>query len=255
MDHYKHMLVNFDVAKFMLDGGERLKWVHAWKAMILELQQNEAVVELQMLEPIRDSSYNQQILAQAMLKSEGEVTQEMSQLQESLGAMHLAGTDVNAEVLKFEAGAKRGRDTEEDDDGGFGNGVNLVLYPSGSADAHDEADEHLRDWFATHIAYPFPDKPTKSTLSTTTGLDHRQLTTWFTNMRRRSGWTDYLRSYASGDKQRFGKMCLKALKGEGDEALVGVVQGMLRYVEKRPRGKVGDWLLNVSLITTYWVHS
>lgn len=244
MEHLERTLLQFDPELFILDGDERLKWLTTWRLIIPQLHEDSFTDQRRIAGLIRDVSINQQSIAQAVMEFEAQMDEKLMELHETLDSLRI-GDLTEPSRLQLSVKLTEKRKAKEDEDHFETSHTPPLRYTRIAA---DPADEHLRDWFTTHLAYPFPDKPTKSTLSLTTGLDIRQLNTWFINMRRRSGWTDYLRSYASGNKQRFVEMLLVALRGEGDEKLVEVVQGMKRYVERRPRGKVGDWLLDVSLI-------
>jgi hypothetical protein len=249
MERFRHLLISFDATRFIVDAKTRAEWSQTWEAINGELHGNTLAVNGEMIKLIHDSSHNQQIIAQSVVEIEDQAAKKILQLEATLDSMALASADGEPDSHSGNQPGKRSRETgnRSSHSSLASDSDSTIFAPNGLPD-DEEADEHLRDWFTNHLAYPFPDKPTKSTLSLTTGLDIRQLNTWFINMRRRSGWTDYLRSYASGNKQRFVEMLSVALRGEGDEKLQEVVQGMKRYVERRPRGKVGDWLLDVSLI-------
>jgi len=49
----------------------------------------------------------------------------------------------------------------------------------------DYSTEILRNWFRKHIRYPYPNNDDKIFLSNQTGLCIKQVTTWFTNTRKR----------------------------------------------------------------------
>ncbi|WFD02577.1 hypothetical protein MOBT1_001257d, partial [Malassezia obtusa] len=67
----------------------------------------------------------------------------------------------------------------------------------------------MRAWYLKNIGHPFPSRNTKKAILAETNaeakdssqcLQYNQAVLWFINMRRRSGWTTFLRSYAKGDK-------------------------------------------------------
>lgn len=249
MESIERMLIHFNPERFVNNGDERRRWTVTWQAIGPQLRAGSLQDQEKILGLIRSVSIDQQIIAQAMITVESQAKETMLELEESLDKLDITNRqpDCEEERCRTETtqppGKRRGR---EDDDN-----ETTDMSPASPGSFPEEADEHLRDWFVTNIAYPFPDKPTKTAFTTATGMDFRQLNTWFTNMRRRSGYTEYLRAYAPGNKPRFREMCVDALNGGGDPGLKAVVQGMQRYAEKKPRGKVGDWLLNVSLIAVH----
>ncbi|KAI5453543.1 hypothetical protein NCC49_006015 [Naganishia albida] len=253
MKSFHQMLLEFCPERFVIDADERLKWVNAWQVIDLRLQQGRIKHGGEILESILSVSENQRRIAQTMLRVESSAEERMEELNETMDALEIGhrGEESTVEIPSASFTEKRKDRDDEIDSKQFVDSpptsTHTSYYPA------DEADNHLRDWFLAHLAYPFPDKPTKAVLCATTGLDVRQLNTWFTNMRRRSGWTDHSRSYARGNKQRFGKMCTDALAGRGDEALRRILAEIKDYAAKKRRGKVGDWLLNVSLIVLFMI--
>ncbi|CBQ67986.1 homeodomain transcription factor bE2 [Sporisorium reilianum SRZ2] len=71
---------------------------------------------------------------------------------------------------------------------------------------------HMRKHFLATLDNPYPSQADKDTILRTTNdsaagtgrppLDAHQLTLWFINARRRSGWTHILRKFARGDRSR-----------------------------------------------------
>ncbi|GAA5927363.1 homeobox domain-containing protein [Sporobolomyces koalae] len=70
-----------------------------------------------------------------------------------------------------------------------------------SPSASQERDPFLplRTWFLDHFTHPYPDATEKATLLEGYPTHTKQqIDTWFTNMRRRSGWQDLKRRYTNG---------------------------------------------------------
>lgn len=61
----------------------------------------------------------------------------------------------------------------------------------------------LREFFIANLAIPFPNAEQKKDLCMQTKLSDKQLISWFTNTRRRIGWTTIMREHAHGNKVRF----------------------------------------------------
>lgn len=248
MDIIARELLQNDPGRLIISDEERRKWTSTWASLLIHLQEGRFNGETTIVSLIHTVSANHKRIAKGTLRVEAEMEESMARLQHSLDTIPITAVETHSETQESKENVKRkcGQD-------GYDGEESATPPPQAdiTSDPADEADNHLRDWFLAHLAYPFPDKPTKAILSTTTGLDVRQLNTWFTNMRRRSGWTDHSRSYARGNKQRFGKMCTDALAERGDEALREILAEIKDYVAKKRRGKVGDWLLNVSLIILF----
>lgn len=73
-------------------------------------------------------------------------------------------------------------------------------YSSMRPRAVEEKQEPLCHWFLSNLSYPYPTAADKTMFTAQTGMNEKQLMAWFTNHRRRSGWTDALQKYASGNK-------------------------------------------------------
>lgn len=244
MTHLQQILLDCDLRLIITDSRTRSNWVDTWKQAIRQLQSpniidKDTTERERTLSLISNVSHNQLLVATQMVEFEQKGEQRIEQLYHMLDALrldrtvsdNLATTPVTEEQRHQELAPQ---DPAQD------------RHPS--PPRPEEADSHLRDWYLTNITLPFPNKSAKERLTTLTGMDFRQLNTWFTNMRRRCGYTEMLRTFADGDKGRFEEMCGEAERGEGPEGLGDALQGMKAYVGKKPRGKVGDWLVNVSAL-------
>ncbi|KAE8222426.1 hypothetical protein CF319_g4378 [Tilletia indica] len=93
----------------------------------------------------------------------------------------------------------------------------------------------LRRWFADNIVDPSPDTKTKHTLVARTNalpgggvggraqkpIDYKQVMLWFINMRRRSGWTSFYKTFARKDKAKLERL-VNTLKRQGQAPPPGV---------------------------------
>lgn len=82
-------------------------------------------------------------------------------------------------------------------------------------DTHQERSDaslnakYMRAWFLRNLGHPFPSREAKMQILDETNAEtkeqsehlvYNQAVLWFINTRRRSGWTNFLRSYANNDK-------------------------------------------------------
>ncbi|KAE8271481.1 hypothetical protein A4X09_0g844 [Tilletia walkeri] len=93
----------------------------------------------------------------------------------------------------------------------------------------------LRRWFADNIVDPSPDTKTKHTLVARTNalpgggvggraqkpIDYKQVMLWFINMRRRSGWTSFYKTFARKDKAKLERL-VNTLRRQGQAPPPGV---------------------------------
>ena len=233
-------LLDSDLREFIQNDRTRCDWIKTWRETIEHLRSSrngDSTKEQRNLELIYIVSHNQHTVTKQMLGLDEDLGREIEQLQHYLNDLQVKkidGNDLSVESLPERYDAVKLAI----------NGMERHRYsPSFAA---IEADDHLRDWYLSNITLPYPDKPAKQHLASLTGMEPRQLNTWFTNMRRRSGYTDLMRKCADGDKELFEKLCQQADGGEGPEGLSEALQEMRRYVGRKPKGEVGDWLVNVS---------
>ena len=212
-------------------------WTQIWKTISCQLRSERLEGNERKLELIRRTISNQHLVAKRMRKVEQAGDREIDLLHRHLDKLHLDSP----------VGEASGMMPKMDDPQyhGVAEEISSQNRPT-SVPNPEDADNHLRAWFLSNITLPFADKPAKRNLASLTGMDNRQINTWFTNMRRRSGYTDLMRKYADGDKERFAELCKDAERGEGPEGLGEALIEMRRYVGRKPKGDVGEWLLNVS---------
>ncbi|KAJ9122241.1 hypothetical protein QFC22_001661 [Naganishia vaughanmartiniae] len=236
MAHLLKFLLKCDLERLIVEPGETRRWYETWKGMATYLQEGSFEPTSETLDLIRHLSHQQEILAQSMINIEHFAEEKMDQMAETLS------------VIKLETEGSVPRMRKRDDRDNDGETPTSSSETKQISEPPEEPDEHLRDWYVSHLSYPFPDKPSKQALATPINYTKQQLNTWFTNMRRRSGYTEHLRTFAGGNKRRFEEMIIAVLDGEvgeGGRELVEAVEDMRKYVAKKPRGKVGEWLMNL----------
>ncbi|GAA5963814.1 hypothetical protein JCM3765_004026 [Sporobolomyces pararoseus] len=86
----------------------------------------------------------------------------------------------------------------------------LFSSPSLSLPSQETVDPFLplRLWFLDNFSNPYPDTKQKEHFQTLYPTHTKQqLDTWFTNIRRRSGWQDLKRRFTTGTTQDFIRLC------------------------------------------------
>lgn len=78
----------------------------------------------------------------------------------------------------------------------------------------------LKRWFITHAENPYLTESSKNELSQATGLDHRQISNWFTNVRKRI-WQPIKRKNKHGTENLIMKVKAK-LESEADSCNMSV---------------------------------
>ncbi|KAM0746538.1 hypothetical protein T439DRAFT_133784 [Meredithblackwellia eburnea MCA 4105] len=95
---------------------------------------------------------------------------------------------------------------------------------SSVASALDDLHAHrpLRQFFLTHISFPYPTASEKtSLLRQLPSMSHsRQISNWFVNSRRRSGWNELWEKYAQKDRDRMDALVRDLRNGEGHSDIV-----------------------------------
>jgi len=76
---------------------------------------------------------------------------------------------------------------------------------------------------------------------------------WFSNMRRRSGWNEFCRRHAYGDRAATSHLLRACFEGEVEsEALIKEIVAMIDYIMGgRAKGDVGSWLTKVSFRVSF----
>lgn len=237
MEQAYQVTINGGARVIATDARARAEWIEIWKEIIRQLRSKCLEGDERKLVFIRKVITNQHLVAAQMLEVEKVGDREIDLLYQHLGKLRL-DTPVREAF---------GMMPKMDDHQyhGVAEEISSQDRPTSSTSPED-ADNHLRDWYLSNISFPFADKPAKRYLTSLTGMDTRQTNTWFTNMRHRSGYTDLMRKYADGHKELFAELCRDAEKGEGPEGLSEALIEMRRYVGRKPKGDVGEWLLNVS---------
>ncbi|GHJ87103.1 hypothetical protein NliqN6_3505 [Naganishia liquefaciens] len=239
MAELHRILLDCDLQMIMTDGSARAKWMNVWKQVSRHLQlakswgnqDGERTLRL-----MHNTSNNQRLVIEQLidLKKRGDC--EIESLVRFMDRLSTHSPKEDYSVTGPTKAIDHRRGVIKSDLDGKG---------SSGSQSPEDADDHLRHWCLSNITLPFPNKSAKRHLTSLTGMDTRQLNTWFTNMRRRSGYTELMRKYADGDKELFEKLCQQADKGEGPEGLTEALQEMRRYVGRKPKGEVGDWLVNI----------
>ena len=104
----------------------------------------------------------------------------------------------------------------------------------------------LRDWFLTHLPYPYPTYTEKRNLALQDGIPLSKIDSDLTNWRRRSGWAEIRKIYAKGSKEKMKSLLLRVERGEDTRPdLLDRIEGIRRYMDKES-DKVGDWVHEVS---------
>jgi len=111
--------------------------------------------------------------------------------------------------------------------------------------------DHLRLWFLQNLSNPYPTPYEKESLATAAGCPRSKVDSDLTNWRRRSGWTDIKDRWAGGDKAKM-KRLIEDVEGglERREEVVEEVERMRGYLERRDQERVGDWVHEVSLLSS-----
>lgn len=65
----------------------------------------------------------------------------------------------------------------------------------------NDCDMHdVRQWALDHLYNPYPSKKSKQLLSKRSGLTENQVSSWFTQLRRKIGWSKIVKKHYKGDK-------------------------------------------------------
>jgi len=112
----------------------------------------------------------------------------------------------------------------------------------------DLSYEPWRQWFIRHLSHPYPDTEERTALlSQIPSLTMHKLQTWFTNTRRRSGWSELSKRYADSKKENMVALLARIedplQRGEVDEGARQAVERVREYFrESEKRKEVADWL-------------
>ncbi|GAA6024693.1 hypothetical protein JCM11491_003617 [Sporobolomyces phaffii] len=102
----------------------------------------------------------------------------------------------------------------------------------------------LKLWFLDHFTNPYPDSAQKAYFHSRYPTQSRQqLDTWFTNIRRRSGWQEFKRRYTDGTLHDFNRLVAETEREDRsfvvEEARVKIEQ-IKQYLREGTREKVRD---------------
>ena len=104
----------------------------------------------------------------------------------------------------------------------------------------------LRQWFLTHLPYPYPTYTEKRNLALQAGIPLSKIDSDLTNWRRRSGWAEIRKIFAKGSKDKMKSLLLRVERGEDTRPdLLDRIEGIRQYMDKES-DKVSDWVHEVS---------
>jgi hypothetical protein len=115
------------------------------------------------------------------------------------------------------------------------------------ADATDSPFSTLRTWYLDHLDDPFPSSTHLNTLESTLPINRTAILQCLTNLRRRSGYTQALRTTFDGNKYAMGECVKRVWNGtETDETMKETIHKIMRYIDRSDKKEVGEWLQKVS---------
>ncbi|GAA5838893.1 hypothetical protein JCM5353_001065 [Sporobolomyces roseus] len=122
-------------------------------------------------------------------------------------------------------------------------GFRFGLSPASPAETVDPYLP-LRHWFLDHFVNPYPTIPEKEDLMKRyPKYSKQQLDTWFTNIRRRSGWQELKKKYTNGTQEDFENL-IKATEKEERTFIVEQCRVMIEdikgFVKDGGRERVSD---------------
>jgi hypothetical protein len=119
----------------------------------------------------------------------------------------------------------------------------------GNTDAGDPVSPFstLRTWYLDHLDDPFPSSTHLNTLESTLPINRTAILQCLTNLRRRSGYTQALRTTFDGNKYAMGECVKRVWNGtETDETMKETIHKIMRYIDRSDKKEVGEWLQKVS---------
>ena len=126
-----------------------------------------------------------------------------------------------------------------------------VKPATSSPASSDLSYDSWRRWFLEHLSFPYPDAVERNhLLAQMPSLDITKLQTWFTNTRRRSGWSSAYKRYAGGKKEDMQEL-VRAVDDPFaasfiDQAAVMAITSIREYfAEGDKRKQVADWMEEV----------
>lgn len=108
--------------------------------------------------------------------------------------------------------------------------------------------EPCRLWFLSHLPHPYPDAAQRTTLlAELPHLNAQKLQTWFTNTRRRSGWSALYKKYANSKRDQMELLisrCDDPLQRDSvDPCAREALEGVRAYFrESEKRKQVAEWM-------------
>ncbi|OCF62260.1 hypothetical protein L486_01928 [Kwoniella mangroviensis CBS 10435] len=109
----------------------------------------------------------------------------------------------------------------------------------------------VRLWFLNHLSRPYPTLSQKETLATKAGITRNKVDSDLTNFRRRAGWTDLMNRFCGGDRDKMKRLIERVESGrEQREEVLKSVQRMKDYLGRKEEERVGDWVKEVTALTT-----
>ncbi|CDZ96688.1 Transcription factor MEIS1 and related HOX domain proteins [Phaffia rhodozyma] len=115
---------------------------------------------------------------------------------------------------------------------------------------HPSSFRHLRDWFIVHLDHPYPSAQEKEELALARNLTKNSINLWFNNMRRRSGWMDFVRTHALNNQTRMKELVLlhrslPAVERSHPDLPFELRQQLDRirdHVDEKGHDRVRDWM-------------
>ncbi|WWC88895.1 uncharacterized protein L201_003810 [Kwoniella dendrophila CBS 6074] len=120
-------------------------------------------------------------------------------------------------------------------------------------DKEKEVDHHVvRLWFLDHLSKPYPTLSQKEKLAESAGITRNKVDSDLTNFRRRSGWTEIMQTFAGGDRDKMKKLIERVQSGKenNNKELLEKIEGMKDYLGRREEERVGDWVREVTALTS-----
>ncbi|KLO20647.1 hypothetical protein SCHPADRAFT_991977 [Schizopora paradoxa] len=79
---------------------------------------------------------------------------------------------------------------------------------------------HAYDWLITNLHNPYPTPAVKSRIAASSGVPVRTVNDWFTNVRRRIGWTSILKADFGGDRSAIIDSACRVFVGSSQRSIV-----------------------------------
>ncbi|BEJ13851.1 hypothetical protein CspHIS471_0310250 [Cutaneotrichosporon sp. HIS471] len=107
----------------------------------------------------------------------------------------------------------------------------------------DDEPRHLKAWFMTNLAHPYPSLSLRRHFAAKLGVPIRNIDTQFTNWRRRTGWSHVKKAWAGNTREGMSALLSRYESGEEFRPEVcAAISRMTRYLEE---DIAGSWVAKI----------